>query len=703
MVDFLTQPQIEAALISALVAVVGWWIQHSLKLRSDKMFSPKHQLRRPLHFIGREVELAELKKQLVNAADKHLVLHGIGGVGKTVLGTVLALGLKRQFKDAQLCLHMRGFDPEYPPVKPAEAMQFIIRCLRRESKLPDTVDRLTPIYNAVLNEAGRVLLFLDNVADAEQIMPLLPPANCFLLVTSRAQFSLPGMFSYQVDCLRPEKSQELLLKLAPRVSGNESQAAAQCGHLPHALAIFAASVNDNKLYTVSELLERYRQQDSAPVDAAFQVSYELLSDDLCRRWVLLSIFPASFDLAAAAAVWQEDDPRAAMQSLLKANLVQWNEAQGRFSLHDMGRQFCHDKLGEPDRVKAKQRYAIHFRDVAITAEDLFRKGGENTFRSLDLFDQERVHIETMFEWLCSKQDTESALLLTSLLDIMNHTGKMRFHPSQRIKYLEAQRLASVLLRDIKSECKSIGHSGVVYFDLGDVRKAMEFYGHALAISREIKYRKGEGGALSALGAAHKWIGELEIAIRHLDLSLAIARETGDQEGECSNLNYLAGIYADKGDHRRAKETFEQVLAIGRQLGAPHIEFVALSNLGTINCELDNVYKGISYLEEALVLCRKIGDRSQEGFTLTSLGNGLRQINHYKKAIECYERALQLYREFGNLRGEGEVLSEFAVALHQLGAVEQSIAMAAQSSKIMEATEDSMVNLVRENLTNWRKQ
>ena len=58
---------------------------------------------------------------------------------------------------------------------------------------PEELDRLTPIYLGVLNEAGRVLLFLDNAADGEQVRPLLPPANCLLLVTSRKHFTLPGM------------------------------------------------------------------------------------------------------------------------------------------------------------------------------------------------------------------------------------------------------------------------------------------------------------------------------------------------------------------------------------------------------------------------------------------------------------------------------------------------------------------------------
>ena len=132
----------------------------------------------------------------------------------------------------------------------AEAMQSIIHAFYPEEKLPEELDKLSVKYNGVLNEAGRVLLFLDNAADAAQVQPLLPPDNCLLLVTSRAQFSLPGLAVRDIDCLRPEMSQKLLRDLAPRIEGFENEAAALCGHLPLALKVFAGVVNDQKLYPV---------------------------------------------------------------------------------------------------------------------------------------------------------------------------------------------------------------------------------------------------------------------------------------------------------------------------------------------------------------------------------------------------------------------------------------------------------------------
>ena len=334
-----------------------------------------HQLPSRPELVDREEELTDLEKKLTSAqvtgaiisarVNKRAILQGMGGVGKTALATVLAYQLNDRYPDAQIYLNLRGagadaeggqFDTGAKPVPPTEAMQSIIHAFHPEAPLPDTHDALASCYRSVLTDAGRVLLLLDNAAGEEQVRPLLPPPNCLLLVTSRRQFTLPGLTPYNLDCLPAARSQELLVKLAPRLGTHARAAAELCGHLPLALEVIAKAVNEKTLYPVPELLDRLRarQEELAPVMAAFQVSYELLSDELRRCWRLLAVFPASFDLCAAATVWDKvcspnrrrpeppegetpnetDFAREAMQALVNASLVERKEVNGRFRLHD---------------------------------------------------------------------------------------------------------------------------------------------------------------------------------------------------------------------------------------------------------------------------------------------------------------------------------------------------------------------------------
>ena len=680
-------------------------------LAQPAQHSVLHQLpTKPAHFTGRDEELAELENELASA---HVVgatisgvrtkLHGAPGVGKTALTTVLAHKLKDRYPDAQLYLNLRGAGADIhgqqstavKPMTPAEAMQSIIHAFHPEEKLPEELDKLSVKYYGVLNDAGRVLLFLDNAADAAQVKPLLPPDNCLLLVTSRAQFSLPGLAVRNIDCLRPEMSQQLLRDLSPRIEGCENEAAELCGHLPLALKVFAGVVNDKKLYPVPDLLKRLREglAKLAPVDAAFQVSYDLLADDLRRRWVLLAVFPASFDLPAAAAVWatvaavyvrrddnESDDSavidrryneaREAMQALVNASLVEWNEAGGRFRLHDLVRQFCNGKLTEAERTELHLAHARHYTAIGEEADELYKTKGKHA-DGLALFDREREQIEAAYSWLdgqvgrvtpcapdsaktASQRRTEDcppyppitleadARQMIALVDAVVYTGDLRFHPRQRIAWLESQLRAARIVEDREAEGTALGNLGIAHFSLGDARKAIELYEQRLIIAREIGDRRGEGNALGNIGIAHANLGDARKAIEFFEQHQANAREIGDRRGEGNALMNQGNVQFSLGDARSAIEFHQQALTLFRKIGERRGEGNALGNLGNAHSSLGDARKAIEFYEQAVVIRREVGDRRGEGNDLWNSADEFMEMGNRAEAIPCAEAALKIF-------------------------------------------------------------
>ncbi len=637
-----------------------------------------------MELVGRDDALSDLERKLsaheatgATISGARAGLQGMGGVGKTALATVLAHRLKDRYPDAQLFLNLRGADPEHrPPVTSIEAMQSVIHSFQPEARLPDTLDALMPIYHSVLANGGHMLLLLDNAADAAQVRPLLPPPNCLLLVTSRQQFALPGLETRNLDCLAPEKSRELLLKLAPRLDGHADEAAKLCGHLPLALEVFAGVVNDKRLFPVPELIDRLRtrQDKLAPVEAAFQVSYDLLSAGLRRRWTLLAVFPTSFDLHAVAAMLGDsvDSARDAMQELVNASLVEWNETNGRFRLHDLVRQFCDDRLPSSDRTGGHFRHASHYRDVAAEAGKLYLKGGENVLRGLELFDRERAHLETAFAWLQSRRDRESAAVLVSLVGAVAYTGNLRFNSRQLILWLGVQLEAARIAKDRKAEDAALGNLGVAYAELGDARKAIEFHEQSLIIDREIGDRRGEGIALGNLGAAYAILGDARKAIEFFEQALTIACEIGDRRDQGNALGNLGIAYKNLGDARKAIEFFEKHLVIAREIGDRRSEGNALGNLGIAYAILGDPRKAIEFYEQALTIACKIGDRHGEGNSLGNLGIAYAELGDARKAIEFHEQSLIIDREIGDRRGEGATLGNLGNAYKNLGDARKAI-------------------------------
>ena len=459
-----------------ITVIVG----HEVHVHEGETASLAHFLHQlpppPGAFTGRESELAELERLLTTSESSGVTivgvraaLQGMAGVGKTALAVVLAHRLKIGYPDAQLFVNMRGADPERrQPLTPAEVMQTVIRCFHPEARLPDSLDALHPLYCAVLQEHDRrILLLLDNAAGAEQIAPPVPPPNCLLLVTSRRQFSLPGLSTRGIDCLRQNESAALLRRLAPRLNQHIPEAADLCGHLPLAIEVFAGVVNNKHTYPVSELLARFRakQERLEEVEAAFELSYDLLSEDQRHRWCLLSVFPGSFDVSAASTVWGRDsqevasptsihiltanqeETRAQLQDLVNANLVEWNNANRRFRLHDLMRHFCDSKLPEDDRAAAQHRLAVHFYGVLRESGKLYHEGGEAALRGLAGFDAERVSIEAgqaraaaAFASLAAGTEVPDFLKAARLCAEYANAGvsllDLRHNPAQRIAWLE---------------------------------------------------------------------------------------------------------------------------------------------------------------------------------------------------------------------------------------------------------------------------
>jgi tetratricopeptide (TPR) repeat protein len=530
-------------------------------------------------------------------------------------------------------------------------MQHIIHAFHPDAKLPESVEDLRSIYCSVLQENNRcILLLLDNAAGADQIALLLPPPNCLLLVTSRLHFTLPGLQAKNIDCLHPEESIKLLNKLAPRIEQHAARAAELCGHLPLALEIFAGVVNDKRLYPVAELVQRLaaKQEKLSKVDAAFEVSYDLLAEPLCSRWCQLAVLPGSFDLLAAAAVCgiSQDDACDRVQTLVNASLVEWNETVNRFRLHDLARQFCDSKLGTAERAAAQQRHASHYCGVLAAANQLFLQGNDGIMRGLALFDSERINIETGHDWAVSQSadNNIAARLCVAFSGEGVSVIRLRHHARQSIPWLEAAIAAAKRLGSRQAEGAALGNLGIAYASLGENHRAIEFYEKASVIAREIGDRREECASLGNLGLAYVALGETRRSAEFCEKALVIAREIGNRRDEGNSLGNLGIAYLALGESRRAIELFEQHLTVAREIGDRRSEGNALDSLGLAYSALGKTRRAIEFHERTLVISREIGDRSSEGNALWNSALDFEQLGNRVEAAARAEGALEIFQQ-----------------------------------------------------------
>jgi hypothetical protein len=306
-------------------------------------------------FVGREREVQDLGSCLsgTNENTGRIVLHGMGGIGKTSLAVRIAHNVKRAFPDAQIFLELEGMSER--PLSPAKAMAILLAGIEPGmASIPKTKRELLPRYRAAL--AGkRALIVLDNAADENQVSKLIDlPSPVAIVVTSRRALALDGVKTAHVQGLRERYAFQLLRSILGKKGTDEELQSiiALCHGLPLALRVAGDFLRIKSTWTAERFkaaLERegvrrlkVGTDPEKDVEAVLKLSAQQLvrdNEDLGRKWHLLHVFAGDFDANGVTAAWKHigknDDVLDDLSTLVDRSLLLFDPKADRYRLHDL--------------------------------------------------------------------------------------------------------------------------------------------------------------------------------------------------------------------------------------------------------------------------------------------------------------------------------------------------------------------------------
>jgi tetratricopeptide (TPR) repeat protein len=313
--------------------------------------------------------------------------------------------------------------------------------------------------------------------------------------------------------------------------------AALCGFLPIALCIAGGHLNRNRSMQVAEFVARLNGPERlknlklgrSDVHAVFEASYVALSPRQQSAFRMLGVMTTGFDDSAALATMggKPGSSGTVLEELTRRNLLRYDDKARRFRWHDLLREFACNHAKAKELKQAKWRHAEHFIAIARESKRLYLKGGQDMLAGLELFDRERRHLETAFDWLETRRDKASAILLGSLVEAAVYLSDLRFGSHQRIRWSAAQAKAARLLGFRIGEGGALHNLGLAHAEAGDPKKAIELYEQALIVHRKAHHRRAEGEALGNLGNAYADLGNVRKALQLHEQNLLIARDLGD--------------------------------------------------------------------------------------------------------------------------------------------------------------------------------
>ncbi|MFS8096737.1 tetratricopeptide repeat protein [Lentzea alba] len=626
----------------------------------------------PTPFIGRLDALRSLDA-LLDTTDTVVIsaVSGTGGMGKTSLALHWAHSHADRFPDGHLFVDLRGFSPAGQPMRAQDALLGFVHALGvAPAEIPDEQEARAALFRTLVSDR-RMLLVLDNAADTDQVVPLLPGSrSCTVVVTSRNQ--LPGLVArfsadhLPLDTLDVTEARALLRARLGAERVEAEQAAAEglislCDGFPLALNIIAAQARTRPSLSLATLENELRAGDldvldtgepSASLPAVLSWSLRALTAADRGVFALLGVAPGpSIGLATAASLTAVPEIRRVLQSLEAASLL-IRDGHDRYRMHDLVRAYAGNVARElPEHVvdTALRRAIDHYVHTAH-ASDLHLEPHRERLRfdppaagvrpepiagytaAMDWFDAEHACLLAAQQLALAQGWHESVRQLAWATDTYHHR---RGHRHARLDVWQAAELSDPLPHAVTQAFLGRAHTV-----LGNHDEALDHLHRALAMDASAAQTH------FMLARAQAARGDDKAALDHAQQALELHRGRGQPAREARAASEVGWYAAQLGEYDMARDHYREALEMFRRQHDPSGVTAALYGLGYVEHHSGEHQEAVGHYREALALCRELGNAHAAADTLTKLGHPLVAIGEREQARGVWEQALLQYQQAG---------------------------------------------------------
>ncbi|MDA0246177.1 MAG: tetratricopeptide repeat protein [Chloroflexi bacterium] len=643
----------------------------------------------PTPFVGRERELAELVAHLTNPACRLLTLLGTGGMGKTRL----ALEAARRLAATGYFLNGLRFvslaDVPHATLIPS-AIAAELGLVLGGDKRPQA-----QVLEAVAGE--EMLLVLDNLepllegaegeATADFLAQLLATApHVTLLVTSRQRVQLQEEWLFDVDGLEVGTAGQLFRQTAERTqrgfapsAEDVAAIAAICQTLeglPLAIELAAGWLRQMSCAAIAHELQasiglltttlRNVPARHRSMTAVFDHSWALLTAEQGAILAKLSCFAGGFTAEAAQVV--AGAARADLAALGEQSLVRWEGTSGRYSLHELLRQYGAGRLaalGLTETIaEAHGRYFVGF---------LGQQGdGEGTAERRAIR-AELPNVRAAWLW-AARQGREADLLAMCAILHNFYSVESGFHEGvalfQEALALLPEPVSPLLGADLR------GRMARMLIHMGQIGAAkMELEG-AIAAVQQVDDPVRLSTILGYVAITAFYAGEFGRAIGLAEESLGLATAADDLDGQAFALNFLGSCHKAVGDYGAAEGCFGRAVGVYEVLGDDLGRAMTLNNLGNLAQARGDFPTARAHYMTCSQLFLAQNHLHGAATTLANAGRLARKMGDLGGAEALLQESLELKRTQKDGRGTAVALiglADVAVAGGEFGAAQAYLA------------------------------
>ncbi len=625
---------------------------------------------------------------------------GMGGIGKTTLAVHAAHKLVASYPDGHLYVNLRGYGPGLP-MSTADALRNLLRSLGVELQLiPDEVEEASAMLRSQLT-GRRFLLFLDNAADVQHVMPLLPgsPGSAAIITSRGSLANLPGARQVRLDALSESESVALLAGVVgpSRVAAEPKAAevlAAFTGRLPLAVRLIGGRLAARPNWPIQHLVDLLEDEDRrldslgsdetgvrANIASSFdflETSDRPLDREAVRALPLLSI-PDGSDLRTPVAARLLDVPArkadALLERLADLNLLE-SLAPERYRLHDLirayARELAEETLTPAERDAALERILRFYIGFAWACQAQTHRSSprfafatiahtppptvNDVVKSLDWLDSEHQNVVDRWQQALGSTLADSPLIPELILALFG------YHES-RSRWVEMRDMH----RGVAELAEKNGLGGMAAWlqhdtaipevENGSLDDGVTILLNALDMFRAVGDVRGQARCASSVTHVLGRLNRLDKALELGNEALRLSQQIGDRTVEGVTRVALGGLYDRHGDFVRADESFQHGVRLAEEIGD-------LRSIGKryLNTGFSHLLVGrLDDAEEPLLKCieagKQLGNDDVESQGWQCLAALYAAQGRYRQAHESIDSGMALIRKH-RLR-EGALLLEHA--------------------------------------------
>jgi hypothetical protein len=557
-------------------------------------------------FIGRTKTIKEICWSLLNR--QTVLLHGMAGVGKTMLAMYCGHFLKKTFRDGVLWYR---FD-----LRSAEDIFNDIARLYGEdiSKIQDVRVKARQVHQLLAQKD--VLLILDNVDDFSHIdLFMKEPPRIPLLLTSKRYPDLgEHVVPLKIETFTAAEVNELAQHILGRAYVMSHQTSIQhiareVHGLPLALMVIfkhaMASPHALKRFMhgfhYADLQPGNLHYDDKNLELSLHISFQSLSPELQNTCIWLGMFAGSDFSAESVASIAKESKVLVTKYLRQLESLSFVEKSlfHRYRVHPFIMSFFKRKIQSEAPYRELARYFIRF----------LEKGGRGNRTFYPHIEQELDNIIGIF-FRCKELHAWKEII-------------------QLWEYL-----------------------GIFLWDTGRWRE-VNTYGRIVctACRRQRNHRALATCLIRELCWLQYWRGDLKTALSSVQSGMKIAERLEDEPLLALAWIRLGKIYESKRRCHQALTCFMRAFAYFGTQHNQEKQGDILTYIGETYWLMENHTKAKLYLRRALRIVRTINDIPQEITIVSRLGCIALQEKHYTQAITQFRKSLLLEKTSGRRVGD----------------------------------------------------